>query len=295
MDEREYRRRIDAQRRVITQDEMNRREQLKKRANKSSEESKGEKKPAKQKTPKQQAPKREYGAFALVVVGLALCIIAFATYLTFHVQQIAVTGNEYSTSGEIVEWLGEDPMCTNSIGMYIKYNYTEVELPIQVEELSLTLVNAWTLSVESIDKTPIAGFVAGDNYVYCERDGIIMLVSETVVDGLPIIEGVEIEEYTLFEVVQIEDLDILSNALEVTSILNIEGIDFDTISCSSGSGVDLTIDGLFIQLGEGNYQEKIVQISPILEEVGDAEGTLNLENYSSSNTTISFQLKNTEI
>ncbi len=261
MDDRDYKRRIEAKQRVIS---------------------------------KENPKRRKYGCFAGAVVGLAMLIVIFAFCLLFYVQEVEVVGNEYSTSQDIVDWLSDDLACKNTLSMYVKYNYMEIELPMQVSQMSVELLTPWSVRVESIDKTLVGGFVVEDYYVYCDIDGIVILESLEEIEGLPLIEGVVVDEYTLYEVVPIEDIEVLRNALEVTNILRIEEVDFDTISSGSGAEVEVTIGGILIELGEGDYQEKIMQITPVLEELGDEEGTLDLKSYSSSNTIISFKQKNAQ-
>ncbi len=283
MDEREYRRRVEARRRIISQEEMEQREKLKRRKN-----------PREERPKKRADVQAKYRGFIGSVLGLAILIIAFAFYLLFYTQQIEVTGSEYSDSGTIVEWLASDPLCRSSVAMCIKYNYTDAELPPQVESIRIRMVNPWTISVESIDKEPVGGIATETSYIYCDIDGIVLLETDTPLEDMPLIDGVTATEYTLYEIVNIDDIDIFRNALEVTSILNLVEIDFDSISCSSGAGVNVIIGGITVKLGEENYQEKIMQLSPVLEEISGKEGTLDLENYSSSNTSITFTQKNAE-
>lgn len=280
MDERDYKRRIEAKRRIIPQSELEKQNDMNTRNTSKARNASN--------------TKNQYGLFAGAVLSLAIIIVVYSLFLVFYVQQVKVTGNEYSSSGDIVEWLEKDITSVNSIAMCVKYNYLDAQLPPQVEEINITIVNPWTLSVESIDKEPVAGLAVEEGYIYCDLEGIVILETQVEETELPLIEGLEVEEYTLYSVVPIEDIEIFKNALEVTSILNLQEIEFDGISCSSGAGVNVIVGDITVQLGEDKYQEKILQLSPILEEIGDEEGTLNLENYSSSNTSITFTQKNTE-
>jgi len=42
-------------------------------------------------------------------------------------------------------------------------------------------------------------------------------------------------------------------------------------------------------LGHENIENRIEQITPILEKLGDQKGTLHLEDYNEKNTTIRFE------
>ncbi len=286
MDERDYKRRIEAKRRIIPQSELEKRNDMNARTTSSARTTSNGRTASN--------TKNQYGLFAGTVLSLAIIIVVYSLFLVFYVQQVEVTGNEYSSSGDIIEWIEQDITSVNSIAMCVKYNYLDAQLPPQVEEINISIVNPWTLSIESIDKEPVAGLAIEEGYIYCDLEGIVILETQEQESELPLIEGIEVEEYTLYSVVPIEDIEIFRNALEVTSILNLQEIEFEGISCSSGAGVNVTIGNITVKLGEDKYQEKILQLSPILEEIGDKEGTLNLENYSSSNTSITFTQKNTE-
>ncbi|MFI3170744.1 MAG: hypothetical protein R3Y58_00020 [Eubacteriales bacterium] len=281
MNEVQYKKKTKAQKRIISNSEM---EQLQNMGIRSYA----------KKTSQKRKNKRQFGLYAISVIVLALAIIIMCFYLLFFTQKVEVRNNEYSTDMYILNWLAADPVSTNTIATFVKYNYWDINLPGGVDSICVELNNPWEVAVLVEDKQPVSGFEIEGKYVYCDEDGTVILEVETSLEGVPLIEGIEVTEYALYEIIQVEDVDIFQNVLEVTSILNTEEISVDTISCGGAADVDITIGNKLIKLGEGNYEEKIVQIPPILEKISEEEGTLNLENYSSSNATVSFTRKISE-
>lgn len=242
----------------------------------------------------ERVEKREFGIFAAFVIVLFIAIILVSIYILCFTREIIVENNEYSTQGEIVQWIEEDPFVVNSIATFLKYNYTDCQLPGQVESIEIQLNSPWSITAVVKDKVPIGGFLMSDKYVYCDGEGTVVLVSAVQIDGIGIIEGIDVTEYTLYETIEVEDVDIFENALEVSTILGETGIEVDTISNNSGASVSIVIEDIEILLGVGDYQEKIAQIEPILVELEGQEGVLDLANFSTTNTTISFERKNSE-
>ncbi len=264
MDAREARRKAEARRRIVETQKIERKE------------------------------RREFGVFAFWVMGLFIAIIVVSIYILCFVREMVIEDNQYSSVEVVTEWMKSDPVIVNSVATYIKYNYTNCELPGTVDDITIEFVSPWSIIVRVTDKIPISGFQMGSKYVYCDEDGTVVLETTSQVDGIALIEGIDVTEYTIYEKIELEDTDIFENALEVSTILEETGLEVDTISSSGGASITITIDGIEILLGEGTYQEKIAQIQPIIENLDGEEGVLDLSNFSTTNTTISFIRNNSE-
>ena len=87
------------------------------------------------------------------------------------------------------------------------------------------------------------------------------------------------------------DQDIFERIVEVTRLSNKYELSSDRLTCSDG-GVNLIFGVVTVQLGKGNYEMKIAQISPILEKLNEKfagqAGVLHLENYETSGTSVRF-------
>lgn len=264
MDEREYNKRMEARRRVVLQ----RREDEKQ--------------------------KREFGFFAFLVIALAIAIVVVAIYILCFIREIVVKDNTYSTSTEVIEWLQEDMIISNSIITYIKFKFTDVELPAQIKEIDITLDTPWSLTVYVKDKEPVCGMIVNETYVYCDEEGMVLLESSSLKAEIPLVEGIEVDEYMLYEMLLVEDQDIFINVLEVTTILDETELEASSIICNEGASITIIIDEIEILLGEENYQDKIAQLEPILLQLEGQSGKLDLENFNTTNSTISFEIKNSE-
>ena len=98
-------------------------------------------------------------------------------------------------------------------------------------------------------------------------------------------------EVKAHEQLPVEDKEIFSVVLEVTKEVQNCKLTPDRILFEN-EDVTLEFGNITVLLGQNNMDEKIAQISPILEKLQekfpDTAGTLHLEQYSSVNRTISF-------
>ena len=65
--------------------------------------------------------KKTHRLYAFVVLLLAAAILALGILILFYVQEIEVSGNEYSTDQEIVDMVKNDKYSVNTLYILGKY------------------------------------------------------------------------------------------------------------------------------------------------------------------------------
>ena len=239
--------------------------------------------------------RRKKAIFRLLAVGLTLLILTLAIVLVFHIQTIKVTGNQYCTKEEVVKWLQKDKLSSNSLYVWLKYNYTDAEKLPFVEDCEIRLENPWTVEVQVYEKS-ITGYLELNNqFIYFDKDGTVLKMSDQAsVDEVPRIEGIDVvlSEVKEFSQLPVTDKKIFSNVLDVTKEVQNNGLTPDRILFEDGEAT-LVFGNIKVVLGQDNMTEKIAQIQPILEKLAekhpDITGVLHLENYSKDNQVINFQ------
>lgn len=231
--------------------------------------------------------KRTIYAIILIIMLLSLLMIGFL--LLFQVKKIEVEGNRYLSNQEIADWMEEDELSTNSVYLMIKYHLLDYTLLPAMEDVKVSMKNPWTMKVTVTEKR-IAGYIEfGDDCVYFDKDGIVLAQTTEWWDDVPCIEGLAIDKVTLYEELPVskENKKVFENLLEMTQSLKKYELTPDRIVCSD-NGLYLFFGKVCVVLGDDNFGDKIAQIPPILAKLGEQGGTLHLENYSETNTTISF-------
>lgn len=229
-----------------------------------------------------------------ILVGTAAAAgLAFLAVTLFETKKITVTGNQYCSEQEIIDWLLQDKYSGNSLYLLWKYNQNDVEQLPAVEETKVGLKSLEEVQVRVKEKTFSGRIDYQDAFLYFDREGIASLVTEAVIEGVPYIEGMEVnpEEVRLGKRLPAGDSQILEELESLMPLLEKQGLVPDKISCA---GTDLTLHfgGIRVQIGNGQFADRLAQVPPILEKLAelyaDQTGVLHLENYDVSGSSIRF-------
>lgn len=237
----------------------------------------------------QRKKKKTHRLYAFVVLVLGAAIIVLGTVLLFYVQKIEVSGNEYCSDQEIVDLVQDDQYSINALYIMGKYALGKGKILPCLESMKVRLKAPWIVSVK-VEEKPIVGYVQnGDNYDYFDKEGLVVLESSALIGGLPSIEGIEVKDIKLYERLKSDDTRIFEEILEISKEVTKYELSTDKIICKDDD-IYLYIGKICVNLGKSVSSEQIAQIKPILEKLGDQEGTLHLENYSEVSGTITFDI-----
>lgn len=233
---------------------------------------------------------RKRTIYAIILSVMLACFVMIIFLLLFQVRKIEVEGNQYMSSQEIADWIGEDEKTANSVYALIKFRFTNYELPAALEDVSVSMKNPWTLKATVTEKQ-VAGYITmGDDAVYFDKDGIVLAKTTEWWDEVPCIEGLTVDEVTLYQQLPVseDNKKVFSSLLEMSQSLKENELVPDRIVCS-GDSLYLFFGNVCANIGEENFRERIAQIPPILEKLQGTTGTIHLENYGESSTTVSFR------
>lgn len=239
---------------------------------------------------KKRKKKKRFGyyLYAVVILVLTLVNIFVATFLLTYVQRIEVRGVEHSSQANIVEWIKEDPFTLNSIYTVCKLKFGKYKLPSYLESVEVGMNAPWEVRLDVKEKT-IAGCILTNNaYVYFAEDGTVLLKGSEVIEGIPVVEGLKVKDTTLYEKMKIGDDKVFSYVINISKEIRKNELTPERLVWEEDS-MNLYFGGIKVQLGKINFDEKLVQLPPILEELEGKRGTLHLEHYNELSESISFR------
>ncbi len=232
--------------------------------------------------------KKSHKIYAAVVLVLGAAIIAAMVFLVFYVQKIEVSGNDYVTDQEILEVVQADDFSINSLYILGKYALGKGETLPCLSQMKVSLKSPWIVKV-TVKEKPIVGYIQnGETYSYFDKEGLVVLESPALIEGIPYIEGIGMGEVKLYQQLESKNKKIFQQILETSREITKYELEPDRIVCEEEI-ICLYIGRIRIRLGRNVSAVKIAQIQPILEKIGDKEGTLHLENYSEVQKTVTFQ------
>ena len=232
--------------------------------------------------------KKSHRIYAFIVLFLGLAIIAAIIFLLFYVQKIEVKGNDYVTEKEIIETVQNDDFSVNALYILGKYALGKGKTLPCLEQMKVRLKAPWSVKIEVKEKHFLGYIQNGELYDYFDKEGLVVLESSALIEGVPYIEGIGLGEVKLYEHLRSKNTKIFEQILETSREITKHDLKPDRIVCEEDV-ICLYVGRIRIRLGKNVSAVQIAQIAPILEKIGDKEGTLHLENYSEVQGTITFE------
>lgn len=229
----------------------------------------------------------------LLYLLLAVMLLSGTVILLFQTRTILVEGNQYYGKGTVESWIREDELSDNTLYIYLKYRFTDADLPSGVEKMEITLDNPWTVRASVTEKS-MSGYVDFDGaYLYFDQSGVASLRTSKLIEGVPYVEGLVIDDskVALGEVLPVEDDRIFGRIVDASVKLKKYSLSPDRLICTDGN-ITLYFGAVEVLIGSENYDERLGQVSPILAELSEhypgTAGTLHLEKFDVSSQSVRF-------
>lgn len=225
-------------------------------------------------------------ATVILVIGIVVAVVL----TRYHVNSVTVDGNIHYTEEEIKQMVLPNGIWNNSILLSLKYREKKIgDIPF-IEVMDVEILSRNEIAIHVYEKV-LAGCVSYlGNYLYFDREGIVVETSQELTEGVPQIDGLSFDHVVMHERIPVEEEEIFSEILKVTQLLGKYELAADHIYFNDAGETTLMFDKARIYLGNDAYiDEKVEQLSYILPNLEQKAGTLHLENYDENTTKISFE------
>ena len=113
---------------------------------------------------------------------------------------------------------------------------------------------------------------------YFDKDGFVLEMSSKVIEGIPKISGLDVEQIVLYEKLPIKGKNVLKNLLSLTQMLKKYEHVPESIKYSKEGNYTLKYQGITVLLGQAQkLNEKIVRLTYVLTKLdGTAKGGIVL-------------------
>lgn len=236
---------------------------------------------------KKRKKKKNHHLYAAIVLVLGTIIITLGIVLLFYIQEIQVTGNQYCRSQEIIDCVQNDKASTNAIYVKIKYALGRGKKPACLDTMEVHMKNPWTLKV-TVKEKQVVGYVKNKKtYLWLDKEGLVVSKENEAPAEVPRIEGFKLKQKKRYEQLRTSNAAIFSKALDACEESLKYGLETKKITLE-GHQLYMYLGNVRACIGTSVSSEKIAQIKPIMEKLGEKAGTLHLESYSEDNTAITF-------
>ena len=230
---------------------------------------------------------------ACIVLGIIL-ILCFAFWWildAFQVTTVYVEGNEHYTSQEIIQMIETGRYGDNSLYLSLLYRNKHItDIPF-IEMMDVDVVDRNTIHITVYEKA-LAGYVEYlDNYMYFDKDGVIVESAAVRTAGIPLVTGLKFDHMVMYEPLPVENEQIFQTILNITQMLNKYEITTDKIYFNSSYEMMLYFGDVRVDMGGTELlEEKIQRLNAILPFVEGRSGVIHMENYESGDGDITMTL-----
>lgn len=234
-----------------------------------------------------------YKIIVCIIQGVVL-LLCFGFWLlldSFQVTNVYVEGNEHYTSEEIRRMVETGRYGDNSLYLSLKYRNKHItDIPF-IEMMDVDVVDRNTIHITVYEKT-LAGYVEYlDNYMYFDKDGVIVECASVQTVGIPLVTGLSFDHMVMYEQLPVENEEIFQTILNVTQMLNKYDIAADKLHFNEKYEMMLYFGGVRVDLGSIDLlEEKIQRLAAILPLIEDRSGVVHMENYQSGDGDITMTI-----
>lgn len=223
-----------------------------------------------------------------VLISVLLFLILFL-WFGFHIDRVTVSGCSYYTEEEIKDMVFTSPLDYNSLYLHIKHKFIKTEERPFIQKMTIARKGRSEVKIHVYEKA-LAGCVKYMNqYIYFDKDGIVLECSQDKIEGVPYITGIDYESFTLYEKLKVSEEEIFDRILDLSQLVQKYELPLDRIHFSKDGSVMLQTEGIKMYLGEREfYDEQIASLTEVLPKAIEEKlkGKIYLENYASGDDII---------
>ena len=234
----------------------------------------------------------------MVILSAALLLLAIVLaagyeYIirNYTVTTVYVEGNVHYTNEEIMEMVMGGRFGHNSLFLSLKYKDRGIEDIPFIQAMDVTIEAKDTIRITVYEKA-LAGYVSYlGQYVYFDKDGIVVETSTEQTSGIPQVTGLKFDHVILHEPLPVDRPEVFDEVLNITQQLEKYSMTADRIYFDSEYRVTLIFDEAKVSLGDDGYiDEKIMKLQYILPSLIGEKGTLDMREYSEDMKSYTFEL-----
>lgn len=241
--------------------------------------------------------KNEYERFTIKqkimmsVAVILLIVLAALAFLLIHyrVTNVEVIGNSHYSEDEIADMVLKGNVLDNSLLLSVKYRNKSIgDIPF-IESMDVEVVGADSIRIMVYEKS-LAGCVSYlGNYLYFDREGIVVESSPEATDGVPEITGLQFGYVQLYEKLPVDEEGIFKEILNLTQLLDKYEISADKIYFDPDMNVTLYFGEARVKLGSGSrIDEKVMQLGVMVPAIEGKRGVLDMTDFGENTKTLSF-------
>lgn len=217
-----------------------------------------------------------------IVVPVTVAGILLLVVLLFQVTTVTVEGNTFFSEEVVASEVCGSFMDRNIVGSWLKNHLGfSVKLPY-VREYEITYPGMHQIHIKLYEKKIIAGIVYMNQYIYFDKDGMVLRSSSEELPDIPLFETKTMTTFTIYEEVKMEDEELLGQIMNFANLFQHYGVDWSRVIFDNNNAAYLYAGGIQVKLGKkDSYDEQISALSSVLAKAQENQlsGEIDMTNY----------------
>ena len=245
--------------------------------------------------PKKKKSKRAYEK-ALITIAV-ICLVASVLAITvlcllkiYTVKTVYVEGNVHYSSSEIRDMIMVGDLGDNSIYLSLKYKNKTIEDVPFISAMNVEIISPDTIKITVYEKS-LAGCVEHlGEYMYFDRDGMVVESSPNMTEGVPIVKGLSYDSIVLYEPLPVSDNNVFETILVISQLYKKYEMEAEVIQFTTGGNIVVHTGNIKAAMGKGeNIDDKVMTLASLMPDLSGQSGTVKLENYTKDSKNVIFK------
>lgn len=213
---------------------------------------------------------------AVLIILFIVLVLLLLMFLIFRISDVKVVGNEIYTEQEVEEYIFGENTEGSIIIFYLKSKFgSQKDIPF-IEKYSVEITSFNSVKITVYEKN-IAGCIEYmGNYMYFDKDGMVVESSDEILEGIPLISGLKYDYLILNEQLPIQNESVFDMLLDISQMLEKFEISVDKIYVSEDLDVTLSIGNVKVNLGSSDLNEKLSDLDDLYDNLDGYSGTLDM-------------------
>jgi cell division protein FtsQ len=216
----------------------------------------------------------------ILIFCFVVLVPVFILTVSCKLDNVIVEGSNHYSTEELKDKIITKKTDRNTILLYLRYKYGNVDSIPFVEHIDLEFVDKNSIKIHVYEKviTGCIEFMGG--YMYFDKDGIIVESSTEKLDKIPFVKGLSFNQIILYEKLEVQKTELFGVVLNLTQLIQKYELTIETIQFNSDLEVSLYSGDVQILLGKRDvYDEQIAELKNILPKAIGKRIVIDMNNF----------------
>lgn len=213
----------------------------------------------------------------MVIILGGACFIFFG----LKIDTVKVEGTEIYTEEEIKKSVFTRRFSDNILFFSLYNKFLGINKLPFVEDIEVSCEDMHTVKLHVYDKTVSGCINYMGQYIYFDRDGVVLQSMQEKKKGVPVVTGIHFVAFAVGEAFDVKDNSLFATIMNLSQLISHYKIPVKRIHVSDGD-VMLYSDDIVVMLGKKEmYDDEMSALSSVLETAGEKglHGTIDMKSF----------------